>query len=415
MCLTLLPTTALANSPDTSGGNSNPITVCNHALGTDGNCSKCGKTLIAQMTIITAEGGTATSYLAALDSLQLSEIDLLNVAFGSSSVTVVKLLKDVISTTSSATLSFTSPNQTLDLNGHKLDTKGGGIMITQTSFSASEDNSLPVLTITDSSSNKNGELKAQISLNSGSLTINSGKLTAKESDSKNGLISINKASMTVSGTAKVSCSTIKIVTSVTSIGSNGEPGSLTIQDNAEITGGIAVNTENANLIMTGGKIQMQPLSDPLGDDMIYVYGGKVRISGGNINNTLVVSSGDVELSGGIYSKLCKVMNDLPSVADLLKNGYAYYSKESDTSESYTKLTTPTIPEAPNDYISMVENVAVNPHVCKFTQSGEVWRCDCGRIAVQTPIPYVNENGKTAYCTKYKEIDDDFSTDILKDS
>ena len=422
MCLTVLPTAALADGPTpipgesssttnpttpNSGGNGGKTettggstgTSCTHTLGAENKCGNCGKLLIAEVTS-TTEDGTATYYLAAtgvikVDTYDVDDFDLIEDAFVNSSTTKVKLLADVATTWGNSAIPFYYPNQTLDLNGHTLDSVGGVISLM---LPDNDDPPAPSLTITDTSRDKDGELKACVYVELGSLTINGGKLTAETrmtEDGENytttpGPIEITGGSMTVSGTAKVNCSTITVK------GTIPRPGSLTVQDNAEITGGIAVN-ENGTLTMTGGTVTNQSAPS------VFVNGGTAKISGGMIG-ILYAVYGNISLSGGIYNAVIFYDSNSKAV-NLLKPGYAFYDASGSPSTGMTK----------GDLINVRDNIVLNsgateedtelsyimvaPHECEFTTTA-LYTCDCGRTATQQPIAYVDEDGNTAYCMEY---------------
>lgn len=415
MMFSFLPLSAFAVESCSSGAH-NPEVIAGSTV-----CSVCEKELVAELTM-----GAQVTYLTQQDGYEgvihaLSDSEHDNIT--------AKLLADLSGSLDeqlSYPVEISSPNLTLDLNGHVLDIINGYISM-DSGYNYNDPAKLTVIDSTDTPAvPAKGELKAGASIEgSGSiLEISSGSFTAQ---GKTGDVYID-GQMNVSGTAQVSCDFIYVL-SVSTWGSaaalNISGGTLKSNHNIQVStnpdfGENAVT--NARMNISGGEVE-------IGDNEIIVsLGGELNVSGGKINGCISVEEhGKANVSGGFLDKIgggetcgdiCLsggVFNMLP-VINYLKDGYAYYDcTVNPTDNSVTKGDLIT----PKRFLAASTKILVAPHDCNliFDETLDAYSCNCGRRSFLEPVAYLNEQGRKVYCTEYTLLSETFenSQSLISDS
>lgn len=424
MCLSMMPVTTWAGTCTSGGNHKNPL------LNDEGYiCGICNNLLYAEVWEKSEDGQNAEPYY--LDEDNYSNISSMLDALSSSKTKKIKLLSNWESD-ASINYEFKPSDLILDLNGFTLN-------LPYINLTEDSNNSL---TVTDSSEGKNGKIITGVVVGSGSsftvsggtvetrsvrvkkdgklnitdgelkadeviiedggmLNISGGKLNAQVDDGKGGKKGGNVnvyGSVTLSESGEISCGTINMQAenypSKASITVNGGKINVSSADAA----GIKIGS-NCILNVSGGSLKQLAS----GSICVNVCGGDVNISGGTID-TLQVDSGSAKLSGGVFGKISVYEQNIKKITDILEDGYAYYTKDSESSVEYDELTAGTVQSG--DYICVDLNygTAVKTHECKFVkQSDGRYLCSCGRSSNNAPVEYIDENGDTKYCLRYTEL------------
>lgn len=262
-------------------------------------------------------------------------------------------------------ISVASKRLTLDLNGHSLIVEDSEIYLGISKK----------MLIKDSSKAKNGKLEI-------------GGLIILDKDAMTGADKDLKANLTVeSGTVNVKVSYVGGGQLTVSGGKlNHEYGIISEYAKIRLSDGeIVADMEMAGTILevTGGKIMQGGRSAYHG---IYISGGGIVISGGEIDNVLYGSgtSNMIQLSGGEFREIYAA-----SALTLLAPGYAYFDSADD---SLIK----------NGYTDRLKNVTVKPHSCEFTEIGAEGSrlCACGRTKLEASGSEENAVAKIVYGNEY---------------
>ncbi len=439
MCLSMMPVTTWAGTCQSDENHSNPYI----ADGEGYRCGTCHKLLYAEVWEKSEDGQNAEPYY--LDEDDYLDISSMLDVLASPNTEKIKLLANWESDDDYTTYKFKPSGLIFDLNGFTFDVPS--IYLTE-DLSLAEGSDITEyysasVTVTDSSEEKSGRLmtggfvgpgssftisggtvETQIVIvrdngklnitggelktnevmiqDSGMLDISGGKLNVQTDDGKGGKKGGNVnvyGVVTLSEGGEISCGTIKAQAAnyhlKASITVNG--GKINVSD--ADTAGINIGS-GCTLNVSGGSLKQLAS----GSVCVNVCGGDANISGGNID-TLQVDSGSAKLSGGVFGKISVYEPNIKQVINILEDGYAYYTKDSESGTDHNKLTAETVKSG--DYICVGSDygIAVKTHKCSFVQqTGGRYICACGRSSNNVPVEYIDANGDSKYCLRYTELE-----------